>query len=147
MLVIFSSQPFYTTYVQTPTGDSIPSKIRNNPRFWPFFQNAVGAIDGSHIAFSPSAANQLSYRNCKGFVSQNCLFACTFTLLFTYALMGWDGSATDAKVWADAIATDLIIPQGFYLLADAGFPLCDMLMTPYRGTWYHLKEWVCRNQK
>jgi hypothetical protein len=26
-------------------------------------------------------------------------------------------------------------------LADAGFPLCDGLLVPYRGVRYHLKEW------
>jgi hypothetical protein len=84
---------------------------------------------------------RLAYRNRKGFVSQNCLFVCLFTLLFTYVLTGWEGSATDARIWADAIAHDLIIPEGWYLLADAGFPHCKQLLVPYRGVRYHLAEW------
>ncbi|KIL55799.1 hypothetical protein M378DRAFT_90297 [Amanita muscaria Koide BX008] len=35
---------------------------------------------------------------------------------------GWEGSAADARVYHDAIQSDLIIPEGCYYLADAGFP-------------------------
>lgn len=75
---------------------------------------------------------------------QNCLFACNFLLLFIYALTGWEGSATDARIWEDAVEHDLIIPVGKYFLADVGFPLCDRLLIPYRGVRYHL-EWGCAN--
>jgi hypothetical protein len=36
---------------------------------------------------------------------------------------------------------DFMIPPGKYYLADAGFALCDTLLTPYRGIRYHLAEW------
>jgi hypothetical protein len=36
---------------------------------------------------------------------------------------------------------------GKYYLADSGFPLCDVLMTPYRGVRYHLKEWGTVRQR
>ena len=42
---------------------------------------------------------------------------------FTYTLTGWEGSATDAQVYDDAITSDLHIPKGKYLLADAGYLL------------------------
>ena len=80
-------------------------------------------------------------RNRKGYISQNCLFTCDFDFLFIYALTGWDGSTADAKLWHDAHTHDLEIPQGKYLLADAGFGTCDALLVPYRGVHYHLKEW------
>ena len=35
----------------------------------------------------------------------------------------------------------LIIVIGRYYIADAGFALCDTLLTPYRKVRYHLKEW------
>ena len=81
------------------------------------------------------------HQNHKGFLSQNCLFACNFLLLFIYALTGWEGSATDARIWEDAVEHDLIIPVGKYFLTNAGFPLCDQLLIPYRGVHYHLAEW------
>lgn len=142
MVVIFSSAPFYTAHVRLPTAnDPTPAEILSNPKFYPFFKDAIGAIDGSHIHFSPTSYSRALYRNRKGFISQNCLFACLFCLQFCYALTGWEGSATDARIWADAISHDLNIPEGKYFLADAGFPACDQLLLPYRGVRYHLAEW------
>jgi len=92
----------YTRYIQLPTGGLVSTKIRSNPKFWPYFKNAVGAIDGSHIHSAPPAYLRPNYRNRKGFLSQNCVFACDFELKFTYVLTGWEGSATDARVYEDA---------------------------------------------
>lgn len=142
ILFIFASPPFYTTYVRSPNDtDDVSSNIRNNPKFWPYFKDAIGAIDGSHIHARPSSSDRPSYRNRKGFVSQNCLFACTFNLKFSYALTGWEGSATDARLYDEARSGSLYVPPGKYFLADAGFPLCDELLVPYRSVRYHLAEW------
>jgi hypothetical protein len=142
MLMIFSSPPFYSKYVCLPTENNpTPPQIRNNPKFWPFFRNAIGAIDGSHIHSAPPASERPLFRNRKGFVSQNCLFGCDFGLRFVYSLTGWEGSATDAHVYEDARNHDLEIPAGKYYLADAGYPLCPQLLVPYRNVCYHLAEW------
>jgi len=142
MLHIFSSPPFYTKYVHLPTADDpVPSHIHNNPKFWPFFKDTLGALDGSHIHSSPPASERAFSRNRKGFISQNCLFACSFSLLFVYSYTGWEGSATDARVYETACLTDLLIPAGKYFLADAGYPACQELLIPYRGVRYHLAEW------
>ena len=82
-----------------------------------------------------------NYRNHKGFVSQNCLFTCNFDLKFVYSLTGWEGSATDARIYDDAISTDLHIPDGKYFLGDTGFPLSKTVLVPYQGIRYHLAEW------
>jgi len=58
---------------------------------------------------------------------------CDFNLKFTYSLTGWEGSAADAHVYDDAISSDLRIPPGKYLLADAGYPLRMQLLVPYQG--------------
>jgi len=39
---------------------------------------------------------------------------------FVYVLPGWEGSAADSRVLADAVSKDFIIPNGKYFLADAG---------------------------
>src|SRR6266540_6344307 len=134
MTTIFSSQPFYGQHVQHSTAnDPISSKICNNTKLWPFFQECLGAINGSHIHLSPSVALQSLYWNRKGFLSQNCLFICDFDMLFTYILTGWEGSATDAHVWTNALVKGFSVPEGFYYLADAGYPYCKELLVPFHG--------------
>jgi len=92
MLFIFSSTPFYTKYVCLPkAGDPIPPEIHYNPKFWPYFKDAIGALDGSHIHSAPPAKERASSRNWKGFISQNCLFGCSFNLQFVFAYTGWEG--------------------------------------------------------
>jgi hypothetical protein len=81
-----------------------------------------------------------SYRNRKGFIGQNVLVASNFAFLFVYILSGWEGSASDSQIFNYARERDFAVPRGMYYLADAGFPLCDVLMTPYGGVRYHLKE-------
>jgi len=141
MVSIFSSAPFYTTHVHMPTPDEVQTEIRNNPRFWPYFKNAIGALDGSHIHAAPGLMDRAAFRNRKGFVSQNCLFACNFGLRVTYALTGWEGSANDARIYQDARSKDLHISAGKFFLADSGFPLRPELLVPYQNVRYHLAEW------
>lgn len=142
MLIYFSSPPFYTTHVQLPNENApISMAIRDDPRFR-FFDQCIGAIDGSHIRVFAPLEHHTVLRNRKGFLSQNCLFICDLDFFFTYSLTGCDGSAADATLFNDARSHDLRIPAHRYLLADAGFGTCDALLVPYRGVRYHLKE--CR---
>ena len=54
MVRFFSSDPFYSKYVQLPGADSqVLPQIRNNPKFWPYFKDALGVLDGSHFASVP----------------------------------------------------------------------------------------------
>jgi hypothetical protein len=142
ILFTVSSTPFYTTHVSLPSfDDPIPEFIRNNPKFNPFFSGALGAMDGTHINCCPSAADRHAAHNRKGGVSQNCLACCSFAFWFLYVISGWEGSAADATLYANARLTDFLIPDGKYYLADAGFGICDSLLVPYRGVQYHLAEW------
>ena len=68
-------------------------------------QNCIGAIDGTHIPCTPiGVQNPTAYRNRKGFNSLNVMAACSFDMKFTYIFSGWEGSAHDARVLADAVA-------------------------------------------
>jgi hypothetical protein len=71
----------------------------------------------------------------KYFFSQNCLFASSFNMYFAYLLCGWEGAASNVRVFADAKAHDFIVLPGKYYLADAGFPVCDELLTPYHAVY------------
>lgn len=50
---------------------------------------------------------------------------------FLYVLTGWDGSVTDAFLFTDACLNSVHIPEGYYYLGDAGFPVCETLLVPY----------------
>ena len=137
-----SSGSFYKNYVQLPQEHTPPPDyIQNEPKFWPYFQNAIGAIDGTHINACPSAEDRHAACNRKGELSQNCLACVSFDMRFLYFLSGWEGSAADATMYSHSRLTDLHIPVGKFYLADAGFGLCDTLLVPYRGVRYHLAEW------
>jgi len=137
-----TSPAFYVTYVKLPTQSTpLESYIADNPKFYPLFKGALGALDGTHISAHPPSSIHARYHNHKSGVSQNVLAATTFNMHFCYILSGWEGSASDGGVFHDACLHDLVIPAGKYYLADAGYPICDALLVPFRGVRYHLQEW------
>lgn len=141
MLNFFSSPPFYVQFVKLPTNiDPVPERIFENPKFYPFFKDALGAIDGTHINSHVTAAQRQAARDRKGGITQNCLAICSFDMIFLYIFPGWDGSTADSTMFHDAHITDLPVPPNKYYLADAGFPTCSTLLVPYRGVRYHLAE-------
>ena len=149
MLKIFSTEPFYTTYINLPDAHTpLSQRIHNNSKMWLFFDHALGALNGCHISCAHPPYSHLSYRNQKGFLSPNCLFACDFDLQFVFCYTGWEGSAMDAQVFKGGLQVRLQIPNGYYYLADAGYlPSNHDLLTPYCGVRYHLARWSRANQK
>jgi hypothetical protein len=57
---------------------------------------------------------QSSFRGRKHYPTQNVLAALDFDLKFTYVLAGWEGSAHDATILADALEKQngLKVPEG-----------------------------------
>jgi hypothetical protein len=49
---------------------------------------------------------QAAFRGRKNYTTQNVLATVDFDLKFTYVLAGWEGSAHDATVLADALARE-----------------------------------------
>ncbi|KAG4921596.1 hypothetical protein JHK86_050409 [Glycine max] len=94
-------------------GSTVPAKIRESTRFYPYFKDCIGAIDGTHIPASVKGRDVSSYRDRHGNISQNVLAACNFDLEFMYVLSGWEGSAHDSKVLSVALArkNGLKVPQ------------------------------------
>ncbi|XP_028219661.1 protein ALP1-like [Glycine soja] len=125
-------------------GSTVPAKIRESTRFYPYFKDCIGAIDGTHIPASVKGRDVSSYRDRHGNISQNVLAACNFDLEFMYVLSGWEGSAHDSKVLSDALArkNGLKVPQGKYYLVDCGFPNRRKFLAPYRGVRYHLQDFA-----
>ena len=116
-------------------------KIATNDRFFPYFQNCIGAIDGSHVPVSRTPQLQAPWRNRKGSLSQNVMFACDFDLNITFISCGWEGSATDARVLSSAMLKGFKVPPGKFYLVDGGYANTPSFLAPYRGVRYHLKEW------
>ena len=125
-----------------------PPKILSNPKFTPYFDDCLGALDGTHVDIHVPAGESMPWRNRKGALTQNVLAVCGFDMLFHYVLPGWEGSAHDARVLQDAINNQgFTIPEGKYYLADAGYSNCDFLLIPYVGVRYHLKEQIGAGKK
>lgn len=127
--------------------DPVPRQISNSNKYSPYFNDCIGALDGTHIpAFIP-VADQKNFRNRKKVLTQNVLAVANFDLTFSYVLTGWEGSAHDSRVLSDARTKGLSLFPGKYYLGDAGYALSKDVLTPYRGVRYHLKEWGLANQR
>jgi hypothetical protein len=123
--------------VDTP----LSPRIADDPKYTPYFDDCIGALDGTHILAHIPTEDQARYRNRKGTVSQNVLAVCSFDMRFLYLLPGWEGSAHDGRVLADAQGRHgFNTPRGKYWLGDAGYGNTEFVMSPYRGVRYHLRE-------
>ncbi|KAF8954378.1 hypothetical protein BDZ97DRAFT_1677001, partial [Flammula alnicola] len=54
--------------------------ILNNSKWFPFFQNAIRAMDDTHINCSPSADEHAAVQNHKEGILQNTLACCDFKM-------------------------------------------------------------------
>ncbi|XP_059461071.1 protein ALP1-like isoform X1 [Corylus avellana] len=140
-VVLGGALTLYKHLIKQPD-NSTPLKIRNSRRFYPYFKDCVGAIDGTHIRASVPVEIQGRFRGRKDQTTQNVLAGITFDVKFTYVLAGWEGSAHDSRVLNDALTRPggFKIPEGKYYLGDAGYGNRNGILSPYRGVRYHLKE-------
>ncbi|XP_062118038.1 uncharacterized protein LOC133831678 [Humulus lupulus] len=125
-----------------PPGSEVPSAISEDPRFYPYFKDCVGAIDGIHVPVMVGVDEQGPFRNKNGLLSQIVLAACSFDLKFHYVLAGWEGSASDLQVLNSALTrrNKLQVPEGKFYLLDNKYVNLPGFMAPYPGVPYHLKE-------
>ncbi|KAI4347272.1 hypothetical protein L6164_008096 [Bauhinia variegata] len=125
-----------------PPGSDVPSEIFEDPRFYPYFKDCVGAVDGIHIPVMVGVDEQGPFRNKNGLLSQNVLAACSFDLKFHYVLAGWEGSASDLQVLNSAITrrNRLQVPEGKYYLVDNKYANLPGFLAPYPGTPYYKKD-------
>ncbi|XP_052736349.1 uncharacterized protein LOC128197745 [Vigna angularis] len=133
-----------STVEEQPSGDEVHPYVLNNNRFYPYFKDCLGAIDGTHVRVRVPRTDAPRFRGRKDWPTQNVFATCDFDMKFTYVLAGWEGTASDSRILKNALDRDdpLVIPQGKYYLGDAGFMLKSTVLTPYRGVRYHLKEFT-----
>jgi hypothetical protein len=109
-------------------------RILNDRKYFPYFKDCLGALDGTHIAAYVPITDQPRYRNRKGTLSQNVLAVCDFDMRFLYILAGWEGSAHDARVFNDSILRNgFTIPKGRYYLGDAGYGCQEYILAHIEG--------------
>nr|XP_034591640.1 uncharacterized protein LOC117853365 [Setaria viridis] len=97
-----------------PPSTEAALKIRTSPKWYPYFKDCIGAIDGTHVHARVPAKISAAFKGRKHYPTQNVLAAVDFDLRFTYVLAGWEGSAHDALILADALERDdgLRVPPG-----------------------------------
>lgn len=67
MLTAFTSSAFYNQYIVLPCAfDLIPLEISSNSKFYPFFKNAIGVINGTYLNYHPLKEEHDACYNYKG---------------------------------------------------------------------------------
>lgn len=128
-----------------PTRQETFKRVKEDSRYPPMFDFCLGAVDGTMIPINVPEGKDY-YRCRKGFGALNVLVVTDFNLKFRYILSGWPGSAHDSRVIDNAFNRNFVIPEGYFFLGDAGYELKSNLLTPYRRTRYHLKEFQSNNR-
>ncbi|RVW82932.1 hypothetical protein CK203_038302 [Vitis vinifera] len=103
--------------------NEVSSYVASNPKYFPWFKDCIGAIDGTHISAWVPADRQTSFR----------------------------GTANDARVFLDALTRpEVNFPwpsEGKYYVVDSGYPCISGFLPPYRGERYHLQEYRGRHNQ
>ena len=79
------------------------SKVHDRPyKYTPFFDGAIGAIDGTHIRISVDRVFHDDYINRHGWPSQNVVTVCDFDGWVTFLGVGMAGAVHDMRVLREA---------------------------------------------
>ncbi|XP_033137037.1 putative nuclease HARBI1 isoform X1 [Brassica rapa] len=117
----------------------------DDPRYYPFFKDCIGALDGTHVPVRPPSENADPFRGRKGEPTMNVLAICNFSMKFIYAYVGVPGRAHDTKVLTYCAKEEASFPHppvGKYYLVDSGYPTRTGYLGPHRRTRYHLDQFV-----
>ncbi|RLN89834.1 hypothetical protein BBJ28_00024260 [Nothophytophthora sp. Chile5] len=108
---------------------------------FPYFEQAIAAIDGVHIPVVVTRSDAERFRNRKGWTSTNVLIASDWSMNVAFLYVGAEGAAHDSMVLSHGEFL-LSVPDCHYVIADAGYALQPQVLTPYRGVRYHRKEFA-----
>jgi hypothetical protein len=74
-----------------------------NAQWHPWFNDSIGAIDGTHVPVVVPPTKVPQYLSRHGYCSQNVMVVCDFDMRFTFVLAGWPGSVHDMRPFKDAL--------------------------------------------
>jgi hypothetical protein len=77
---------------------TLPLMKYSNSKLSSYFDNMLGATDGTQISCLLSSEEWESSHNRKGGITQNVLACCSFDLRFQYFLSGADGASSNATL-------------------------------------------------
>ncbi|XP_013601222.1 PREDICTED: putative nuclease HARBI1 [Brassica oleracea var. oleracea] len=133
----------FTNMVEVPAvANLIPTEMF---RYMPFFEDCIGALDGTHLPVRPPSDNPEPYRGRKGEPTINVLAICNMKMRFIYAYVGVPGRAHDTKVLTHCATHEPFFPHppdGKYYLVDSGYPTRTGYLGPHRRTRYHLDQFA-----
>ncbi|XP_043705523.1 putative nuclease HARBI1 [Telopea speciosissima] len=131
--------------ITPPDIQKIQLDMQSKPKYYPFFKDCIGAIDGSHISAIVPQQDATRYRNRKGITTQNVMCICSFDMRFTYVYAGWEGSANDCRIFERARRDPTLQfphpPEGKYYVVDSGYASQVGYLTPFRGERYHIPDY------
>ncbi|XP_023743163.1 uncharacterized protein LOC111891341 [Lactuca sativa] len=125
---------------------TIPEHILNNPRYYPFLKDCIGAIDETHVKASVPQHDQIKFIGRKNCVTQNIRAACDFNMCFTFAWARWEETAHDTRIFNEARRRHEVkfpLPaDGKYYLVDDGYPNTKGYLDPYKcsNIRYHIPD-------
>uniref|UniRef100_A0A0R0LJV4 Uncharacterized protein n=1 Tax=Glycine max TaxID=3847 RepID=A0A0R0LJV4_SOYBN len=109
-----------TSIIHQRNQTSTHPHIRDNPKYYPYFKDCIGAIDGTHVSAWAPASKQTAFHGRKVLVTQNVLAMCDFDVLFTFVYSGWEGTANDSRVFLDVLSPENNFPkpngEGTYII-------------------------------
>ncbi|XP_062170997.1 uncharacterized protein LOC133876767 [Alnus glutinosa] len=130
-------------YIKVRHRTGVHPHVQGNPKYYPWFKDCIGAVDGTHIKAQISAEHQRLFCGRKNECTHNIMAICDFDMLFTFVYVGWEGTSNDGRIFKDAVTTD----QGFewptdghYYVTDSAYPCTRGFLPPYKGERYHLSH-------
>ncbi|XP_048489867.2 uncharacterized protein LOC125491839 [Beta vulgaris subsp. vulgaris] len=112
-----------------------PPEIQSNIKYWPFFKDCVGAIDGTLIQSVVADDVGRAFRDRHGEKTWNVMDVCSLNMLVTHINVGYEGSAHDTTVWRRSLGDARMgfphPPSGKYYVVDSAYPNTLGYLSPY----------------
>ncbi|ONI29443.1 hypothetical protein PRUPE_1G198400 [Prunus persica] len=108
ILDVFCPMASYIISPQDPHFRRVPGKIKVDDRYWPYFKDCIGAIDGTHIPLVMPRARQVLYIERKGITTQSVMVVWNFNICFTFVWAGWESAVHNARIFMEALRRPIL---------------------------------------